>query len=118
MTSITLLNRVVNPLVRRVLRSPLHAVMSRRVALITVTGRRTRREFTIPVGYRRRAGVVTIRVGAPDRKRWWRNLRGGAPVALRLGGRDVRGLARLNGDERSGVTVEIALDDASDGVSH
>jgi F420H(2)-dependent quinone reductase len=108
-----LLNRVVNPLVRLLLRSPMHPVLSRRLALITVTGRRTEQRFTIPVGYRQEVGVVTVHVGAPDRKRWWRNLRGGAPVAVRLAGRDHRGWATVHGDVRSGVSVEIALTERS-----
>jgi hypothetical protein len=106
-----LLNRVVNPLVRLVLRSPLHPVLSRRLALITVTGRRTEQRFTIPVGYRREAGVVSVHAGTPNRKRWWRNLRGGAPVAVRLAGRGHRGWATVHGDVRSGVSVQIALDE-------
>ena len=108
-----LLNRVVNPLVRLLLRSPLHPVLSRRLALITVTGRRTEQRFTIPVGYRQEAGVVTIQVGAAARKRWWRNLRGGAPVAMRLAGRDHRGWATVHGDVQGGVSVEIALGERS-----
>jgi hypothetical protein len=107
------LNHVVNPLVRRLLRSPLHPVLSGRLALITVIGRQTGRRFTIPVGYQREAGVVTVEVGAPHRKRWWRNLRGGARVTVRLAGRDYIGWATMRGDERSGVSVEIVLDDAS-----
>jgi hypothetical protein len=65
------------------------------------------------VGYQREAGVVTVAVGAPHRKRWWRNLRGGARVGARLAGRDYPGWATVRGDERSGVSVEIALDDSS-----
>jgi F420H(2)-dependent quinone reductase len=107
------LNHLVNPLVRFLLRSPLHPALSARLALITVTGRRTEQRFTIPVGYRREAGVISVQVSAPDRKRWWRNLRGGAPVAVRLAGRDHLGWATVHGDERSGVSVEIALDDSS-----
>jgi hypothetical protein len=46
-----LLNRVINPLVRWLIRSPLHWLASRRLALITYTGRRSGRAYTIPVGY-------------------------------------------------------------------
>jgi hypothetical protein len=58
-----------------VLRSPLHGLLSRRTALITVTGRRSGREFTFPVGYEQRGDGVCITVGSPEHKRWWRNLR-------------------------------------------
>src|SRR3954454_18607682 len=80
-------NRVGNPGVRLLLRSPLHPLVSGRLALITVTGRKSGRSYTIPVAYERSGEVVTIGVGWPERKHWWRNLRGdGAPVTLRLRG--------------------------------
>ena len=47
-TPFVVLNRVVNPLVRGVLRSPAHRVLSGRLALLTVTGRRSGRTFRSP----------------------------------------------------------------------
>ena len=108
-------NRTVNPVVRAVLRSPLHRLLSGRLALITVTGSRSGRRYTIPVGYRREDGRVVVTVGWPERKRWWRNVRGGAPVAIRFAGEDHHGWAEAHGDERSGVTVEVTLDRATAG---
>jgi hypothetical protein len=104
-------NRVGNPGIRLLLQSPLHALASRQLALITVTGRRSGRTYTIPVGYRREGNVVRIGVGWPSRKSWWRNLRGeGAPVRMRIRGQDLGGHAVARGDEGSGVTVEVTLD--------
>jgi hypothetical protein len=104
-------NRAVNPLLAAVLRSPLHRVASGRAALITVTGRRSGREYTFPVGYSRRGDIVRIGVGWPERKLWWRNLRGdGGPVRVRVEGREYVGIGRAIGDERSGVTVEVRLE--------
>jgi hypothetical protein len=103
-------NRTVNRAVAALLRSPLHPVASGQLALITVTGRRSGRQYTFPVGYRRSGERVTIAVGWPARKRWWRNLRDGAPVRLRLNGVDRTGVGTARGDERSGVSVEVELD--------
>ena len=103
-------NRTVNPLVRGLLRSPAHRFLDRRLLLITVTGRRTGRRFTIPVGYRETEEGAEIAVGWPARKRWWRNLRGGANVVVRLRGEEHDGWAQAHGDERSGVTVSVTLD--------
>jgi len=104
-------NRTVNPVVRLVLRSPLHGLLSRRTALITVIGRRSGREFTFPVGYEQRGDSVPIMVGSPEHKRWWRNLTDpGARVRMRLRGGERSGHAVARGDQRSGVTVEIAFD--------
>jgi deazaflavin-dependent oxidoreductase (nitroreductase family) len=110
-TPFAVFNRTGNPLVSTVLRSPLHPLLSRRLALITVTGRRSGREYTFPVAYTRDGDTVTIVVGWPERKRWWRNLRGaGAEVAIRIAGRARTGRALVSGDERSGVEVTVELD--------
>jgi hypothetical protein len=106
-------NRVVNPVVRGVLRSPAHGLLSGRLALLTVTGRRSGRTFTFPVGYHRDGDRVLVSVAAPERKRWWRNLRDPAPVELWLGGVRRAGTGRAHGDEHAGVTVEIHLDGAA-----
>jgi deazaflavin-dependent oxidoreductase (nitroreductase family) len=101
-------NKTVNPLLRALLRSPLHRIVSGRLALITVTGRRSGREYTFPVGYRRDGDRVLVGVEWPERKVWWRNLRGGGPVRIRVAGRDHPGHAQVREDER-GVTVEVTL---------
>jgi hypothetical protein len=66
-------------LIKGLLRSPLHRLASGYLALITVTGRRSGREYTFPVGYSERNGRVVIGVGWPERKSWLRNLREPAP---------------------------------------
>ena len=105
------LNRTGNPALALLLRSPLHRLASRQLALITVTGRRSGRAYTFPVAYSDDGDVVTIGVGWPERKRWWRNLRGdGALVRLRLRGAERTGHAVAAGDEASGVNVEVRLD--------
>ena len=108
-----LLNRTVNPLVRALLRSPAHGLLSRRLALITVTGRRSGRIFTFPVGYQKEGERVTITLDWPERKRWWRNLSDAAPVEVWLAGVRRVGTGRAHGDEHAGVTVEIQLDDGA-----
>jgi len=88
------MNRVINPALRTILRSPVHRLASGRVALITYTGSRSGREYTIPCFYRDKGDEVTIPVGWPDRKVWWRNLTGdGGPVGLLIQGQALRGHA-------------------------
>jgi hypothetical protein len=106
-------NRTGNRAVAMLLRSPLHPLFGRQLTLITVTGRRSGRQYTLPVGYKRSGERVTIPVMWPARKLWWRNLRGGAPVALWLGGAERSGVANVRGDEDAGVTVEVELDPQS-----
>ena len=97
-TPFALVNKAINPFVQGLLRSPAHGLVSGRLALLTVTGRRGGRTFTFPVGYHRDGDRVTIGVGWSGRKRWWRNLVGGARVELRLGGVRRTGTASARGD--------------------
>jgi F420H(2)-dependent quinone reductase len=103
-------NRSGNRVVALLLRSPLHPLVSRQLALITVTGRRSGRQHTLPVGYKQSDERLTIPVLWPQRKLWWRNLRDGAPVRLRLRGADRGGQAHASVDDSGAVTVEVLLD--------
>lgn len=78
-------NRTANPAVRAVLSSPLHPLLSRRLALITVIGRRSGRRYTFPVGYRQDGDRVIVNVGWPERKQWWRNLRSDMEAGWKCG---------------------------------
>ena len=108
-----LFNRFGNPLIAGLLRSPLHQGMSGRLALIRVTGRRTGKTYEFPVDYSQNGERVTITVGWPGRKYWWRNLTGsGAPVTMRLRGKTRTGHATAAGEAETGVTVTVELDPA------
>jgi F420H(2)-dependent quinone reductase len=107
----TAMNRTINPGLRLVLRSPLHGLASRRFALITYTGRKSGREYTIPTFYRDKGDEVTIAVGWPERKVWWRNLTGeGAPVRLVVRGREVRGHAVATRDPGRDALVRVRVE--------
>jgi deazaflavin-dependent oxidoreductase (nitroreductase family) len=92
------LQRLGNLFVIALLRSPLHRMLSGSLLLISYRGRRSGRHFTIPVMYAEREGTLTILVGHPARKKWWRNLRGGAEVEVRLRGDWLRGQAAVVDD--------------------
>jgi len=79
--------RWVNRLVIRILRSSLHPLLGRALALVTVTGRRTGKPITVPVMYARRGEDLVVLVAHAARKRWWRNLEGSADVGVTLHGR-------------------------------
>jgi deazaflavin-dependent oxidoreductase (nitroreductase family) len=77
---------VVNRMVRLMLESPLHAAASGSLMLITFTGRKSGKTYTTPVRYLERDGVVWAFTSLDTK--WWRNLEGGAPVRLRIGGEE------------------------------
>jgi len=76
-----------------VLRSRFHWLVSRGLTLITVTGRRTGRRYTIPVGYLETADAVVVLVGDAPSKTWWRNYMQPGPIEVNLRGVPRRGSA-------------------------
>lgn len=80
-----------NRLVKLILSSPLHRPLSKGLLLITFTGRQSGKTYTTPVSYFRDGDAIILFTNR-DRK-WWRNLRGGAPVTLRVQGETLQGIA-------------------------
>jgi len=99
------MNKIANPFVRLILRSPLHAWMSAALLLITYRGRKSGREFTLPVQYVQDGGHVYIVPGYAEKKTWWRNLKGGADVQVTLKGQTRPGRGTLL--ERESDAAEI-----------
>jgi len=78
-----LLFKVLNPVMRGLLKSPLHGVVSGRLMLMHFTGRKTDKPYAVPVGYAQ-AGT-TLYTGTEGR--WARNLRGGADIEVSFKGK-------------------------------
>lgn len=79
---------IVNPIVHWLLRSPIHHFWSASLMLMTFRGRNSQREFTTPVRYIRVGD--TVRCFTSSENQWWRNMRGGAEVLLRIEGEEKR----------------------------
>jgi deazaflavin-dependent oxidoreductase (nitroreductase family) len=82
-----------NPIVRSLLRSPLHFLMSRNTLLMTYAGRRSGHVYTTPMNYVRDGD--TFFITSLRTHTWWRNLRGRALVELRVQGKDLRAYAEV-----------------------
>ena len=90
-----------NDFVKFFLRTPLHVFMGNTM-LITVTGRKTGVKYTTPVGFYRDGGLLWV---ITDRRRtWWRNVKDGAEVEMRIRGKDVTGFAEAILDEETVAT--------------
>jgi hypothetical protein len=87
-------NRVVNFL----LHTPLRPIFGDTMQ-ITVTGRKTGKHYSLPVGFFEQDGFLWV-MSARDRT-WWRNVSGGSPVDLYLRGETYHGLAEAVLDEPS-----------------
>jgi len=94
---------ILNKTMKFVLRSPLHGVVSKYLLLITFTGRKSGKTYTTPVSYLQEDGQVAIFTHA----NWWKNLRGGAPVRLRLQGREVQGMAELIVEDKPAIAASL-----------
>lgn len=101
--------RVVNPVVERILRSPLHPLLSWRLALLEYEGRVSGKTITTPVMYGQldNSVVVTTDRNATD---WWKNFRDGHPATLWLGGQpvEVTGRAKLDPTEIADAYIELS----------
>ena len=84
-----------NSLVLAVLRSRVHRLASGMVIEMRYTGRRTGREYVLPVQYAGTGERLVIRPQAVGRSTWWRNFRTPTPVTVRLGGGIRHGIGQL-----------------------
>lgn len=87
----SLFYKIINPLFSGILRSRLHGLASNGFMLITFVGRKSGRIHTTPVRYVR-SGEAILCFTSPEIP-WWRNLRGGAEVTLRIKGESCKYLA-------------------------
>lgn len=85
------IQKIGNRIVKFLLNTPFHGLVSGSLMLITFTGRKSGKIYTTPVQYGREGNTVTF--FSQKQRSWWKNLLGGAPVNLRLQGRDVQGTA-------------------------
>ncbi len=104
MSQTTTVPPIVNRGMKLVLRSPAHGMVSKTVLLITFTGRKSGKTYTTPVDYSQDGDQVTIFTHAD----WWKNLRGGAAVTLRIRGRELQGLAEPVAEDKRAIAAGLA----------
>ena len=89
--------KFVNPVMKLLLSSPLHGLMSRNLMLLNFSGRKTGKRISVPIGYVRKDNhLIVFTFG-----KWWRNLQNNTEVMLRLQGKDVKGRANIVSDLRA-----------------
>lgn len=86
---------IMNPLMKTILRSPLHGLVSGRLILLTFPGRKTGKEYTIPVGYDREGDALWVFTFSP----WWKNMQEPTPVQVRLQGERYQATAEAVTDQ-------------------
>ena len=76
-----------NAIMIGLLKSPLHFFVSKNMMLVNYTGRKSGKNYTVPVNYVR-AGETLYTTSWKERT-WWRNLRSGQPITLHVQGKEV-----------------------------
>jgi hypothetical protein len=92
-----------NNIVAFLLRSPLHGPFSGAIMLLTFSGRKSGKQYTIPVGYTREGNVVDTFTDHI----WWKNLRDGAPVTVVIRGKTYQGRAEAIPDDREAIAAGL-----------
>jgi len=85
-----------NDFVTFFLRTPLHVFLGNTM-LITVTGCKTGRKYSTPVGFYREGETLWV-LSSRDRT-WWRNIKNGGAVSLLLNGKAVSAFAEAQLNE-------------------
>lgn len=85
------LGRVVGPVLKALLCSPLHGLVSEHLMRLAFAGRKSGKRYEVVVGCHDLGGTLAVPTGS----RWRSNLRGGAPVEAPLDSfRDAEGEER------------------------
>ena len=96
-----------NDFVKFFLKTPLHVFLGNTM-LITVTGCKTGRKYSTPVGFYREGDALWV-ISSRDRT-WWRNIKNGAAVSLLIQGKAVHAFAeaQLNEEDVKMRIIEYA----------
>lgn len=96
-----------NALMKLFLKTPgLQRWLGKGVALLTFTGAKSGKQYTIPVSYDRQENTVVMLT--KRRRKWWRNFATRPEVRLRLAGETVSGTARASIGEEDHLPELIA----------
>lgn len=80
---------VMNGLMKLILRSPLHGMVSESIMIITWTGRKSGKTYSTPVTYMEQGDTIICFT----RSSWWKNFKDEPEVKLRLRGQVLHGHA-------------------------
>lgn len=76
-----------NKWIGRILKSPLHRLVSRNMVLLSYTGLRSGKAYETPVNYVRRGNCLLVT--SLRQRTWWRNFMDGAPLRVWLEGKAI-----------------------------
>jgi hypothetical protein len=95
MSSTPMFFNILNPVMKTILKSPVHKLVSDGILILTFKGIKTGKEYSMPISYFSEDGTVFSFTHA----QWWRNLANGAEVTVRLKGQDYVAYAVAESDD-------------------
>lgn len=98
---------IINKIVKIILRSPLHSIMSGSFMTISYTGRKSGKALATPVRYMRTGQGV--RVYTAEHTQWWRNVKANPDVTLLVAGETAPYLASIY-DRDPAVNRELLVE--------
>jgi F420H(2)-dependent quinone reductase len=102
--------RLGNPVVRRILRSRVHSILSGSLAVLEYEGRSTGTRYAIPVVFARDGTRIVALAAYPERKQWWRTFREAAPARIVVRGEreSVQGRLLSGAERRAALRAYLA----------
>jgi len=101
-----LLYRMINPVVKGILRSPLHGMMSNNTMVLSYRGQRSGRAFELPISYAQINGdlyAFTAKSG-----QWWRNFMNPNDATVLVGGQKLEATVSALSDSGENLAPQLA----------
>lgn len=101
--------KVLNPMMKLILKSPLHGGLSKRVMIISFTGQKSGKKYSTPVAYVQQADRVIV----VTYSHWRNNFKKPAPVQMRIQGKNINGIAVLVSEPEKTREILITLENTN-----
>ncbi|MGV8026869.1 MAG: hypothetical protein AB2L18_09960 [Anaerolineaceae bacterium] len=90
---------ILNPIIKTILRSPLHPLISNHSLVVRYMGRESGKEHSFPAYYQQTGNSLQVLVEKTED--WWHSLKNGANVRVIIKGNELRGWAEAIQDPQS-----------------
>ena len=103
MSSTPFVFRLLNPVMKGILKSPLHTVISDKILIFSFKGRITGIDYSTPVSYYQENSTILCFTHAA----WWKNFVDDAPVRLWIRGTEFQGVATPIPEDRDKKVIGL-----------
>ncbi len=103
MSTTPMMFRILNPIMKTILKSPFHSVVSGQIMILSFQGVKSGKAYSTPVSYSKENDNIVCFTHA----KWWKNFTNGAEVTLRIQGQDFNGHAEAISDEPDRIAMGL-----------